>query len=287
MGFPKKHPLVVLILVSALVIGPIAESAYASYRYQWSSGPFELPENATRLIVKILNMSQTPQWYQVSVWYYDAFGVLRYQHPGGPLLAPVAPNAIDGGSWPVELPEGRAAVVVVKTDDPNVLPSLAAKDSLEGAIAGTNISTADFLMIEIPQAEVIILDNLPAGQSGGARSFTGTWCKSSAAGYYGTDSLYSCGAGADTYKFTPPIVVDGDYNIYVRWTAATTRSTSVPVFVRHAGGTTQKNFNQRLQSSAWVLHGTYNLLAGAGHYVQITDTNGQACADAVKFEPVP
>ena len=48
----------------------------------------------------------------------------------------------------------------------------------------------------------IILDNAPAGQSGGGRSFTGTWCKSTSAGYYGTDSLYSCGASTiDTYLY--------------------------------------------------------------------------------------
>lgn len=43
----------------------------------------------------------------------------------------------------------------------------------------------------------IILDNAAAGASGGGRTFTGTWCTSISAGYYGTDSLYSCGSATD------------------------------------------------------------------------------------------
>jgi hypothetical protein len=36
-----------------------------------------------------------------------------------------------------------------------------------------------------------------------------------------------------------------------------------------------------------VLHGTYSFNTGTGGYVQVSDINGQACADAVRFVPVP
>src|SRR5205823_3221236 len=54
----------------------------------------------------------------------------------------------------------------------------------------------------------IIIDN---GQAG--TSFTGTWCVSAATNFFGTNSLYSCGAGggADTYRWTPAIPTTGTY----------------------------------------------------------------------------
>jgi len=63
------------------------------------------------------------------------------------------------------------------------------------------------------------------------------------------------------------------------------RSTAVPISVTHAGGTTTKTYNQQTAGGQWVLHGTYNFNAGTGGYVQVSDANGQACADAVRFEP--
>ena len=140
------------------------------------------------------------------------------------------------------------------------------------------------LTVNLPSGE-IILDNAPAGQSGGGRTFTGTWCASSATGYYGVDSLYSCGSGTDTYRWTPSIPAAGTYDVYVRWTAYSTRSTTVPIAVTYTGGTATKTCNQQTGGGTWVLHGTYSFNAGTGGYVEVSDINGQACADAVRFVP--
>ena len=106
-------------------------------------------------------------------------------------------------------------------------------------------------------------------------------------GYYGVDLLYSCGSGSDNFRWTPTIPAAGTYNVYVWWTAYPNRSTSVPIDVTHAGGTTTKTYNQQTGGGQWVLHGNYSFNAGTGGYVQVSDVNGQACADAVRFVPVP
>ena len=84
-------------------------------------------------------------------------------------------------------------------------------------------------------------------------------------------------------------MVAGNYNVYVRWTAHVNRSPNVPFFVVHAGGTTSKTYDQRTGGGVWVLHGTYYFNAGTNGLVQVAEptVNGQACADAVRFEPVP
>jgi hypothetical protein len=81
--------------------------------------------------------------------------------------------------------------------------------------------------------------------------------------------------------------VAGTYNVYVRWTAFSNRSTAVPISVNHTGGLTTKTFNQQTNGGKWVLYGAYNFDEGTGGFVTISDINGQACADAVRFELVP
>jgi len=153
---------------------------------------------------------------------------------------------------------------------------------------GNGQACADAVRFEPASTPVeIILDNAAAGVSGGGRSFTGTWCSSVSAGYYGVNSLYSCGSSTDTYRWTPTIAVADTYNVYVWWTSHVNRSTAVPIAVTHAGGTTTRTFNEQTGGGAWVLHGTYSFNAGTGGYVQVSDINGQACADAVRFVPVP
>jgi hypothetical protein len=65
------------------------------------------------------------------------------------------------------------------------------------------------------------------------------------------------------------------------------RSTAVPIAVTHAGGTTVMNFNERVGGGQWVLHGQYSFTAGSSGFVQVTDSNGQAAADAVRLVRVP
>ena len=66
------------------------------------------------------------------------------------------------------------------------------------------------------------------------------------------------------------------------------RSATVPITVSgHTGGPTTSNFNERINGGKWNTHGTYTFPSGAQGTVQVTDQNGQAAADAVRFVLVP
>ncbi len=136
-----------------------------------------------------------------------------------------------------------------------------------------------------PPPSEIIVDNAPqtVQDSAGGRTFTGAWCASAGASPYGSDSLYSCGEGNNTYRWTPTIPVAGAYDVYVRWTVFANRSSTVPISVTSTSGTNTANYNQKTGGGAWVLHGRYNFALGTGGYVQVSDVNGQAGADAVRF----
>ena len=138
-----------------------------------------------------------------------------------------------------------------------------------------------------PPANEIILDNLGVGLTDATRSFTGKWCLSGAANKYGTTSLYSCGTARDTYRWTPTIATAGNYDVYVWWSANPNRAANVPIAVKHNAGTASKIFNEKLGGGAWVLHGRYGFAAGSAGYVETSDVNGQAAADAVRFLRVP
>lgn len=134
-----------------------------------------------------------------------------------------------------------------------------------------------------PPATEIIIDNGAAGTSS-----TGSWCTSAGGSFYGANSLYSCGfLITDTYRWTPTIPAAGAYDVYVRWTTGGNRSATAPFIVVHAAGSTTKTFDERAGGGVWVLHGRYTFTAGTAGYVQTNDSNGQACADAVRFVPVP
>ena len=131
----------------------------------------------------------------------------------------------------------------------------------------------------------IVLDNAALGvqDTAGGRTFTGKWCTSIATAKFGLNSFYSCGSGADTYRWTPKITVAGSYDTYVWWPANPNRSTSDPITVTHANGSTAKNFNERIGGGQWILHGRYSFKVGTAGFIKVSDVNGQAGADAVRL----
>jgi hypothetical protein len=137
--------------------------------------------------------------------------------------------------------------------------------------------------VSSPPASEIIIDN---GASG--TTFSGNWCTSAGASPFGAGSLYSCGTFTrDTYRWRPTIPTTRAYDVYVWWTTGANRATNAPFSVVHSAGTTTKTFNEQTGGGQWVLHGRYTFNAGTGGYVETSDVNGQACADAVRFVPVP
>jgi hypothetical protein len=155
------------------------------------------------------------------------------------------------------------------------------------APGGGTSANLTFTISEAPTAGEIVIDNANAGvqDSAGGRTFTGRWCQSTATGQFGSNSLVSCGNRRDTYRWTPRVQVAGDYDVYVWWAVSTNRSTSVPITVAYAGGSNTRLFNERAGGGQWVLHGRYTFNAGTTGYVETSDANGSAGADAVRLVP--
>jgi Divergent InlB B-repeat domain len=157
------------------------------------------------------------------------------------------------------------------------------------APAGGTSATLAFTVTAAAIGSEIVIDNAGPGAQdpAGGRTFTGMWCLSNAAKQFGPSSLRSCGTAGDTYRWTPTIAVTGTYDVYV-WIPRdnSARSTSVPILVAHASGTTTRIFNERKASGSWVLHGRYTFNAGTAGYVQTSAENGTALADAVRFTPI-
>lgn len=87
--------------------------------------------------------------------------------------------------------------------------------------------------------------------------------------------------------WTPTLPASGQYRVYARWPADTSRATNASYTVTHAGGASTVTVNQTLRGGQWVLLGTYQMTAGAGHNVKLNDqADGFVAADAMAFEPV-
>ena len=124
----------------------------------------------------------------------------------------------------------------------------------------------------------IIIDDLDANTEQ-----TGSWQVSSGANPWADRSVYN-NAG-NTFRWLVAIAVEGTYEVYAWWTYHSNRSSVVPYRIAHAGGTTETIVDQREPSlgGQWNLIGTVPMLAGGGHYVEVSSENGQASADAVRL----
>ncbi|NBJ16139.1 MAG: hypothetical protein FNP40_11375 [Dehalobacter sp. 4CP] len=110
-------------------------------------------------------------------------------------------------------------------------------------------------------------------------------------GYYGSNILNDGTAGADQGKWAmwvPTIIESGNYQLYMRWTADSTRPAAAPLEIRYNGGVdTSKTVNQQENNGTWVLIGTYALSAGSDQYIKILCSSpGYTAADAIKLEKV-
>ena len=132
----------------------------------------------------------------------------------------------------------------------------------------------------------IIIDNTDA-----ACTYDAPWTQSTYnSGFYGTNYANDGSAGADPAKWakwTPTIPENGNYNIFMRWTAGPNRPAAAPVEIKHADGTKSITVDQTINNNIWQFLGTYNLAAGTGNYVKLSAAAaGYTLADAVLFEKI-
>lgn len=114
-------------------------------------------------------------------------------------------------------------------------------------------------------------------------------------GYYGSNYAHDGSESASAtnwVKWTPDIVKEGIYQIYLRWTQSNNRPDAAPISIKHGGGVDDsKRINQQINGGQWQLIGEYPLAGNMNHYVKLLCTDeGYTVADAVKFvllEEVP
>ena len=103
---------------------------------------------------------------------------------------------------------------------------------------GTNgYVVADAVMFKKGDVEVL-LDN---SDSSGV-SIMGDWVESSSTiGYYGTNYLHDANIlkGEKSIRYTPVLLEDGEYQVFLRWTATSNRATNVPVEIAYNIDTSQ------------------------------------------------
>lgn len=155
----------------------------------------------------------------------------------------------------------------------------------------TSLSTSALDVSTSTVSGDIVIDNADPGvqDSVGGRTFTGTWCRAlTARTSYGSSSLFACGGGVDTYRWTPYIPASSVHDVYVWVAASRDLSSSVPFVVVHAAGTTMRTLDQHTGPGRWVLHGQYAFQAGTAGYAETSSEQaraegGTAGADAVRF----
>jgi hypothetical protein len=137
----------------------------------------------------------------------------------------------------------------------------------------------------------IILDN-PTAKSTGGTDVGGNWTRSTGvAGYWGTDyQVHAATTGTAWARWTPRLPSTGSYEIFMRWTAATDRSSGSTVTINTPAGSYKRYINQRANGSRWVSLGTYSFKSGystasGSITLSATGANGYVIADAVMFDP--
>ena len=130
----------------------------------------------------------------------------------------------------------------------------------------------------------VIVDNASSAFTASTSWFPGT----SVAGYYGTNyHARATGSVSDAATFKGAIPSDGNWEVYIRHTAASNRATAAPVIVYHTGGSTTVNVNQTINNGVWISLGTYSMYQGStATRVGVscwTSSGAYVIADAVKY----
>jgi len=104
----------------------------------------------------------------------------------------------------------------------------------------------------------------------------------------GSNRLMEAAATATaSATYSAMLPADGEYNVYVSYTAFTYRVTDAHYVVKHAGGESHFRVNQRRSGGTWVFLGRFWFKAGAAAQVQVLNDSatvpGNVSLDAVRF----
>jgi hypothetical protein len=124
---------------------------------------------------------------------------------------------------------------------------------------------------------------------------TGSWSSGRAGGQYGPSVLRHDGKNAGSVRFRPIIPAAGRYAVYLYWPPDERLASSVPVQIRHAGGTERilvpmRRSDELAQGAIaqWTRLGEFRFEPGADAWLELgtEGVDGAVIADAVLFVPV-
>jgi len=153
------------------------------------------------------------------------------------------------------------------------------EDTFSYTVADYNGQVSNQAVVNIRVVANTIIDNRDTRVSS-----TGSWSVSGADGFWSTDSVWSRNGDTFTWLFQPEET--GSYEVSMWWTQWPSRSTSVPVDIQHADGTSRVVVNQQQNAEQWNTIGQHTFVADTTYRITVTAQPGPSstCADAVKFD---
>ena len=134
-----------------------------------------------------------------------------------------------------------------------------------------------------PAATVFIVDDLDANVSS-----VGVWQASAANGHYNGGSQYADDVTATFTYDLPDSAPAGMYNVYVWYAWHANRGANIPYTMPFDGGQTATwEMNHQSGGGRWVLVGLHPITPLENGDITVSAAQGQAGADAVKYELVP
>ena len=176
--------------------------------------------------------------------------------------------------------QSAATAACIAIDD-----AVAVQDVSYAKLAAQLVADGQLVAWPVIPVGGVVVDN---GQDGS--DATGAWQTSQVTrSFFGADYVHdgNAGKGGKTFRFTPTLAADGDYDVYLRWTSASNRATNVPVDVISPAGTSTVMVDQTQNGSSWVRLGRWNFSAGSSGsaLIRTEGTNGYVVADAACWVP--
>jgi hypothetical protein len=203
-------------------------------------------------------------------------------------------NRSENTPYTVNAADGTSEFLADQTQEGGTWHSLGSFVMAEGNSNDVVLSTegtegkyviADAVRFTQSEDYEVIIDNSDTDYC----TIEGTWVTTSlTSGYYGDSYIHdnSSNKGSQSVTYTPDLEETGMYDVYMRWTSGTNRSSEVPVNVISSNDASAIYVDQQVDGGVWNYIGTYSFVAGTSGYVEITteDTDGTyVIADAVKF----
>ncbi len=188
------------------------------------------------------------------------------------------PWTLLSGWWPIHIGESGPGIWEERWSNIIVPGRYVKIEKPFGPSPENSVYEFDVLVSDLTvDADIIVADN-------GSATISSGWTRYTNSGYGGDHLAAPAGTGTVTARWTPSIPANGDYDVYVRWTAYDNRATNVPYTVNYDGGYQTFALNQQLAGSQWIYLGAFPFVQGTSGNVMVSDNaDGYVCADAVMF----